>query len=827
MQAKKVLLLVVFSLFISSVFGQKTRVYGKVIDSKTKDAIGFATVSFKGTKTGAYTDFDGNYNLESYYVSDSIVVSFVGYSSKTFPVIKDKSQEINVELVATETVLKEFVVEGSKKDENPAETLMKKVIANKSINNRAKLDAYEYEVYNKVEFDLNNLDEKFMNRKVFEKFDFVFSMIDSTDEKPYLPIFIVESLSDYYYNQKPERNKEIIKATKVSGPENQSISQYLGDMYQNANIYENTVYIFGRQFISPLNNTMLLHYKVYLTDSAFIDNNWCYKIQFTPRKKSDLAFEGEMWINDTTYAVKVFDAEISGDANINYINKYRLKQTFEQVENEVWMMVLDQTVADINPLANEKQKGFYGRKTTSYRDFVINKPRDEEFFKTNTLLVEDSAREKSEEFWNEKRHVKLTEKEKKIYQMIDTVKDLPVIKTYIDIIQTLATGYKVLGPIEVGPYSSIYSFNPIEGHRVSLGVQTSNDFSKRILLRANGGYGFGDNLWKYRFETMFFVTKEKSPRRMMEIKYMNDNTQIDRDFFEPYSQNLISSFFRRNPYNKLVNVEGARVKYYHEWKEGLSNTIGFQSYNLEALGSVISFQKTANNIVSSVPSINNTELIFDMRYARNEKFVSGEFNRISLGSTSPIFELSARFGIKNNIYGNYDYQKVKLNITDKLYWGYLGMTKYTFEAGKLWGTVPYPLLFIHQGNETWGYTNDYNAMNIGEFMSDQYVSLSLDHYFGGLFLNRIPLIRKLKWRELVTGQIIYGQLDSRHLAELDLPTFGSSLASKPYAEVSAGLENIFKILRVEAIWRLTYLDNNVQQANVLRFGVRAKLQFEF
>lgn len=308
---------------------------------------------------------------------------------------------------------------------------------------------------------------------------------------------------------------------------------------------------------------------------------------------------------------------------------------------------------------------------------------------------------------------------------------------------------------------------------------------------------------------------------------MNDNTQFDRDFFEPYSQNLISSFFRRNPYNKLVNVEGVRVKYFHEWKEGFSNTIGFQSYNLEALGTVLSFEKTGNKVTSSIASLDNTEIILGMRYAKNERFVSGEFNRISLGSKSPIWEIKAYLGLKNNLYGNYNYQKVKFKVSDNVLLGYLGMSKYSLEIGKLWGTVPYPLLFVHQGNETWGYTSDYNAMNIGEFMSDQYVSLSLEHYFGGLFLNRIPLIRKLKWRELVTGKIIYGQLDSRHLTILDLPNFSTSLASKPYAEVSVGLENVFKLLRVEGIWRLTYLDNNVQQANVLRFGVRAKLQFEF
>ncbi len=829
MNTTKLFAFALFILFSHVLIGQKTIVTGTVIDATTKETIPFATVSFKGTKTGTTTDINGNYKLESYYSSDSLLVTFLGYKPFTAFVKQDKSQEINVALSSSDLMLKEFQIVGSKKDENPAHAIIKQMIANKKINNRVKLDAYEYEVYNKIEFDINNLDEKFMKRKVFKKFDFVFDMVDSTGDKPYLPIFIIESLSDYYYTKNPKRNKEIIKATKVSGPENESISQYLGDMYQNSNIYDNTINIFGRQFISPTNNMMLLHYKTYLTDSAFIDNSWCYKIEFIPKRKSDLAFTGEMWINDTTFAIKVIEAEISESANINFINSYKLKQTFDQVENEVWMMVLDETIADINPLESNKQKGFYGRKTTSYKDFVINKPREESFYNEgNNILVNDGAQDKTDDFWQDKRHVKLSDKENKIYHMIDTIKDLPVIKTYIDVIQTLVTGYKILGPIEIGPYSSIYSKNPIEGHRFSLGLQTSNDFSKRIMFKGHAAYGLTDKNWKYELGTKFFVTKNKSPRRMMDIKYVNEIKQFDRDFFDSYNQSIISSFFRRNPYNKLLNIEGARISYYHEWFEGLSNTLSIESYNMEALGNVISFSKTDNNIVTTLNSIQNTQVSFGMRFAKDEKFVAGEFNRISLGSKSPIISLDVDLGVKGFLASNYDYQKVKINVTDKIYLGYLGSFRYTIEAGKLWGTVPYPFLFVHQGNETWGYSySDFNAMNIGEFMSDEYASLSVAHYFGGLFLNRIPLLRRLKWRELVTAKVVYGTLSDRHSTVMDLPNFSSSLSQKPYIEASAGIENIFKILRIDALWRLSYLDNNSPNINVTRFGIRAKLQFEF
>jgi len=313
----------------------------------------------------------------------------------------------------------------------------------------------------------------------------------------------------------------------------------------------------------------------------------------------------------------------------------------------------------------------------------------------------------------------------------------------------------------------------------------------------------------------------------MDIKYVNDVTQFDRQLFEPFSQNIISSFLRRNPYNKLINLEGVRIKYFHEWFEGFSNSISVSNYNIEALGEVLSFSKSQGAVSTTINSLYNSEVTIGMRYAKDEKFVSGEFNRISLGSVKPIFELEASFGIKGVLNSGYDYQKIKFGVKDRVLLGYWGIFRYDLEIGKLWGTVPFPFLFIHNGNETWGYTNDFNAMNIGEFISDEYVSLSVAHYFGGVFLNRIPLLRKLKWRELVTARVVYGQLNNRHSTILDLPTFSGSLSDKPYAEVSAGIENIFKVLRVDALWRLTYLDNNAQDINVLRFGIRAKLQFEF
>ena len=285
-------------------FSQKTIIQGQVVDSETKEALPFVNVAFKNSKIGTSTDLDGNFKIETYYPTDTLIATFVGYLPLKQRVKKDITQTINFNLKPGQITLGMVEVRPDKKAINPALVILDQVIENKKINNKTKLNAYQYEVYNKVEFDLNNIDEKFMERKVWKPFKFIFDNIDSTDEKPFLPVFMTESMSDYYYTRMPKRNKEIIKAVKVSGIENESIQQFLGDMYQNINVYNNYIKLFNKSFISPVANMAKASYRYYLLDSAVIDEHWCYKIKFIPRRNNELNFTGDMWIADTSYAVK-------------------------------------------------------------------------------------------------------------------------------------------------------------------------------------------------------------------------------------------------------------------------------------------------------------------------------------------------------------------------------------------------------------------------------------------------------------------------------------------------------------------------------------------
>jgi len=800
--------------------GQTTIVTGKVFDAVTNEPLPFVNLAFQGSKIGTTTDIEGNYRIETYYATDSLVASFVGYLPLVLAVEKDVEQTLDFPLKTGEVQL-DVVEIKYEKTENPAHPIIRNVIQNKKINNRDKLLAYDYEVYNKIEFDLNNIDSSFMQRRVMKPFEFVFEYVDTTEAKPFLPLFITESISNYYYRKNPKSEKEIIHATQVSGVENQSVSQFLGDMYQNVNIYRNYIDAFGRSFVSPISDFGFVTYRYYLTDSSFIDNQWCYKIQFQPKRKHELTFKGEMWVHDTTYAIKQVEATISGDANINFITEFSVRQEYDQVEHEVWMLTKDQLVVDFN-LA-DKAMGFYGRKTTTYDDFHINTPREDKFYSDlDNIEVADDANEKSKEFWDNARHEELTEKEKAIYHMVDTIRDVPAFRTYVDVVQMLITGYKEWGLVEIGPYFSMYSFNQVEGHRFRLGVRTSNSFSTRTMIETYAAYGTLDNRWKYGGEIMYFLKKSK-PRNHLGMSFTDDVEQLGQSENAIGQDNILASALRRNPANRLNRFRQWQGYYDIEYFQGLSNRITFTNKSIWPLGDLNFVYTNSDGAVLPKGNLVTSEISLMTRFAYKEKYVSGDFDRVSLGTAWPIFALTYSYGIPNLLDSEYEYHKLVFNMNDRFVFNPFGHSDVVLEAGKYWGELPYPLLELHNGNETYTYdVTAFNLMNYYEFVSDQYVSLSWTHHFNGLFLNKVPLIRKLKWREVAYANGVWGSLQDENRIPLNFPQNLFTL-DVPYYEAGVGIENILKLIRVDALWRLAYLDN----PGITKFGVRAMLQFQF
>ncbi|MGY6561197.1 MAG: DUF5686 family protein [Luteibaculaceae bacterium] len=803
----------------NTVCAQKTIVFGTIIDAETKEPLPFVNVAFVNSKIGTTTDFTGNFRIETFYATDSLAASFVGYKRQSFKIKKDVAQQVNFNLEPSTQELQEVVI-SAKESENPAHAIFRKIVEHKDVNNKEKLDAYEYEVYNKVEFDLNNISDNFKNKRLMKPFQFIFENMDTLENKPFLPILMTEAVSDFYFQKKPKREKEIIKASKISGIEDESVSQFLGDMYQKINIYDNNIIVFNKNFISPISSQGLLFYRYYLTDSAFVGNKWCYQLEFVPKRVEDLAFSGNMWVADTTYAIKELHASMTGDANINFIRRMKVSQYYDEVEPEVWMLTRDKFFIDFN--FRDDKFGLFGRKTTHYRNFAINKKRPDDFYKLGeAVIVAKNQSKRSEDYWSRIRPDSLTLSERRVYQMVDTLKKVPQFRTYTDVIELLVTGYKPLGWFDLGPYATLYSWNPVEGHRFRLGGKTNAKFHDDLQLHGYTAYGTDDGRFKYEVGGRYF--KARNPDLILGLSYSDDVFQLGATETGLTQDNFLGAFFRRNPANQLTRIENVRAYIEKEWIDGLSSKLIFDNKRYSPLG-ILSYERPmVNNGFERLNSITTSELTFYTRWARKEKYVRGQFNKVSLGTRSPTFELYVSRGIKDLLAGDYNYTRVTLGYQHRVFLSALGYIDYGFQTGQFFGRAPYLLMEIHRGNETFWYDDAaFNTMNFFEFVSDRYVKGGFTYHMNGFLFNKVPFLKKLKWREVISAKAVVGDFNEANLQEM-LFTQGLMELDKPFAEAAVGIENIFKIVRVDLLRRLTYLDN----PNIFIWGVRVKLQFDF
>ena len=812
-------------------FSQTTKIMGKVTDAQTHEAIPFANVYLKGTTVGNFTDFEGNYSIETKKSSDSLIASFLGYITVSKKFAKNKFQTINFELMPNKFNLAAVEIHPGR---NPAEILLEKILANRKNNNREKLDAYQYEAYTKIQFDANNINDKFRNRRIFKPFQFVFENMDTStvNGKAYLPIFLSETLSDIYFRKDPKAEKEYIKASKISGIENASISQFLGDMIQNINIYDNYIDVFQKNCINPVGSLGLAFYKYYLIDSSFLDNQWCYQVMFKPRRIRELTFTGKFWVHDTTFAIKKVDMRLSEDANINFINDLVINQEYSRIDNKYWMITKDKMLVDFNLLENSKSTmGFFGTKTTSYQNFIFNKPKNKEFYSTPTnIIIADDALKKDKNYWETSRPDSLTHDEKTIYHMVDTLKSLPVFKTYVDIIQMITVGYYIKGNWEWGPVGSIYSFNQIEGNRFKIGGRTSNKFSKKIMLDGHLAYGTKDQDFKYGGGLLYMF--DKNPRRCIDFSFKRDLEQLGESQNAFGQDFLFTSLIRRNPATRLSMVQEYKGYYEHEWMTGFSSTLTLTHRDVNAVRNT-RFVTYTNELPDSSRVITTSEVGISTHLSYKERFVSGEFERVSLGAQYPTLDINYGYGIPNVWNGNYEYHRIQLNLRHWFNIGTLGWSRYNIEFGKIWGKLPYPLLKNHEGNETfWWDESAFNLMNYNEFVSDQYLSFYYTHHFGGFFLNKVPLMRRLKWREVGYLKGVIGSITNENKQFNNFDKIPDTyLLKKPYFEGGVAVENILRFIRVDALWRLSYLDhpkiNKFDHPKINKFAVMVSMWFDF
>lgn len=818
--------------FISdAAMAQKIAIKGAILESHSEEPIPFANVVIKGKPIAVTADETGIYRItlpaSQISAGDSLVASAVGFKKSAHKISIDSVQNINFRLIREDYTLNEVVILAG---ENPADRIVRKIIKNKDAHNIKESDNLTYQTYNKMELDAADFNaDMFEKNKLLKPFSFILDNIDSTSEaRPFLPMFLTETLSRYYYQRNPTASKEIIEASRVSGVENESVTQFLGGMYTEANIYDNFIDLIGKNLPSPIGNQAFTYYKFYLLDSATVDNHWCYKLKFKPRMPQENAFTGDFWVADTTFAIKRISMELTGaKSNINFVDRMTIFQEFTNPKNQWWALAKSKLIVDF--MVQKKGSRIIGRKTTSYSNFLFDQQSTEKILKNKEdIVLEDDVLKKNEQFWITVRPDSLSKNESAIYAMVDSLKEMPLAKTYFDVINTIVTGYYVKGMVEIGPYFSLLSSNEVQGWRASLGIRSSNKFSTKVMPTIYMAYGFKDKSIKGGADVLWLLSKK--PRQALHAFYKND-LDISSTSEEDFGQdNILAGLYRRNVPQKLTNFETASVGYERDWKLGLSNKLYVARKSINPLFNYYYFD---NNNSEPTTTLNTTEIQLNTRFAYKEKFLSGEFERISTGSDYPIINLTYTAGLKGVLNSNVGYQRLEMSIYDWFYVGSLGYTSYYFRAGKVWGDVPFLLLENYPGNETFFFnTYSFNRLNEYEFTSDAYANLFVTHHFEGLFFNKIPLLRKLKFREVITGKVGVGSLSTQNKArntdatgthhqfddlldewQIQTPSF-----KKPYVEAGVGIENILRFFRIDAVWRLTY--NNRPQRVEIKAGVQ-------
>lgn len=814
---------------------QKTIVSGKVTDAKTNEPVPFANVLLVGTGDGGSTDFDGYYTVRTDQPFDSLKVSFMGYRPKTVAVSKDQKQTVNVQLLPATQSLEEVVVRPGK---NPALVILDSVDAHRKQNDKRSLNAYQYEAYSRVEISVDNISEAFRNNKLMKPFGYVFDSLQvaaGPDGEMVLPIFISETLSDYYYRDRGDQDKEVIKANKIKGvgvDEDSYITQFVGASFQEYNFYESFLGILDKKFISPLAPGAKTYYHFYLDDSLYIDGQYCYLITIEPKRPQDLAFKGKMWIRDTTYALKRIAVEIPEAANVNFLEKLKIQQDLTATEAGPWLP--RKTRIQINVAEpTGKSFGMLGSFYLSHQDIVVNKPKEPSFY-TNEVSVASDARQPDAQYWKKVRHDSLSQTEENLYGIIDSIKNFPKVKSYIEIADIIVNGYYGVGKFDLGPYLLLYGYNPVEGHRFRVGGRTNQKFSKRNILSGYVAYGTRDRRFKYNLQAEHFLDKTHWTKIGLQSKY--DMIGLGLQDRPDQANTLFTATTQVGLLDRLNLVRLQRLWFTTDLADGITQRVFLTTRQVSPKGKFIFSYFTDPEQAPSGPQrsqYNTSEITLETRLARREEWIVNGNNRSSIGTEKlPVATITYTAGLKDWLNSDFNYHQLQLNLSQELNMGVLGRGDYDITGTKIYSALPYPLLNILPGNETFVRTDfTYNLMNFFEFVVDESINFRYTQHFEGFLLNRVPLLRKWKLRLLGGTHMALGRLDKRNLELVPEETedgrkvteFQTLDPAVPYVEVSYGLENILRFMRLEAFHRLTYLDN----PNIRRFGVKGSLYFSF
>jgi hypothetical protein len=821
-----------FLLFVTTGAQAQAKVLsGVILDVQSGERVPFASMRLDKSGYGKLSDSAGGFTFHFIqWPRDTLEISYVGY--QTFSLILNDSltrQAIHDSLfiiihLERGRYINEVVV---RRKVDFGLLLWRKIIKHKESNDRYRFHNFSYELYNKLELDLDQVNrERLETVKLLKPFKFILNNIDSSESKPFLPIYITETLSDYYYQRNPAKRREFIIGSKTVGLNNESVSKYLGGMEQNIDFYNNFIPVFDKRFVSPLSNNGDDYYRYKIVDTQYVNNRRLLHLIFTPKRNGQNTFEGDCWVHDSSFAVQKMTLRLDSTANVNFVRQLTLIEEFSLINDSTWFLSKDKFVVNLSALG-KKRMGVIGRKTTTYKNIVYNDSSVIRQLDKNKIPEEvifaANARERPDSFWVDNRHEKLSKDEKAVYKMMDTLLTMQAFHTYANVLNFIGTGYLNIGNYQIGPwYNWIYS-NELQGVRVRFDLGTNRGFNKNLTLHGYLAYGFGDQVWHWEGDALYIF--KRNPRMSLYGMFRQDLDYGQQYYDEITSDNIFAIAVRKPGVPiKFINLTEQKVEWFNEWLNGFSITLtaDHKVYLPELnLAPISDFQKGPGD------PMNGFEVAVNLRFAFLEKFFETTFYRTSLGSEYPIIDVKYTHGFPGVLGSTLTYNKFFASISDVVKLPPVGTLYYNFFGGKTTGVQPYPFLNVAPGNETYYYNKyAFSLMNKYEYLHDQFLGFNFEHNIGSGIFRFTGLTRKLKWRQFYNVKLLWGHLSPENILYNNNADYQfRSLEGRTYMELGTGVDNIFRFCRVDFIWHILPTGQNLSYQQL--FGVFGSFRVSF
>ncbi|MFD2573275.1 DUF5686 family protein [Spirosoma soli] len=827
-------------------------VTGMVTDAQTGEPVPFASVALMGRRAGTLTDEKGRFALSTKNLSDSLAVSSLGYATLRRAIDRERiTQAIDFRLVPAGNALQEVTVRAG---ENPAFRVLRQVRKNRLLNDRNRLSAYECDSYVKTEVALSHVSDKMRRNPLIRRINEAMSKHDSlVDDEGHrlMPMLASESVSRYYFRANPQRKREEIRKTRIKGVavDDAGLSSQLlgGTGLVSQNFYDNYIPILGKDFASPIGDNWKNWYEFFLADTTQIGDRICYEIQFDPKRPEDLAFTGKAWIDTTSFALCQIEAHIGTGANLNYVRRLVIEQELEPTIDSSstsgattgWLPTSLRLTADLTGVGKQSL-GMRAKVILHNSNVIVNRPRPVGFY-DQPVELNDTVATANEGYWHTVQQSlagadSLDRDDRKARQLIDSLRQVPVVRTAEAIGQIAVTGFYKLGGFDIGPYPYLFAYNTVEGLRTRLGFRTNDQLSRTWVLRGYLAYGTLDKQFKYGAEIDYIIS-----RRHWTMLGVRMSSDLERLGLTPEligGNRMFYALSRFGRYRGAYHSVQKEVFFRTEPIKGImiTTTLGSRSFD-----PIFPFHYRIHPEMEDQSPLRSD--IFDAywsveaRLARKEKYIMDGNERITLGTKrAPVLTVRYTHGSKA-LRSDYNYDRITARAQQSFRVGPLGRMSYLLTAGFTPSTLPAPLLFPHIGNPTPLLTlNTFNRMQFYEFVSDRFVAIHVQHKFEGLLFNRLPGIRKLNWRLVANADALWGSMSSENRAVETFkplpggfkPThFGSLNPGTPYLEVGYGIDNIFKIFRIQGIHRLTYLGTGRDGLPIDKFVIKGSASVSF